>query len=80
MDQNHKDESDFKHKNPEYCETKSGKWIKTVRSIMDGMEFGEIQLTVYRGQVVEIRKIEKIRLDQPESAPSKPFKRGLTDR
>lgn len=47
---------------PSYCETDSGKWIKTVKSIIRNLDFGEVQLSVHKGKIVEIRKIEKIRL------------------
>jgi hypothetical protein len=48
---------------PEYCETVPGKWVRTVRSMIRGLEFGEVQLSVHRGQVVEVRKLEKFRFD-----------------
>lgn len=54
----------------DYCETNSGKWIKTVRSIIANLEFGEVHLTVHRGKVVEVRRIEKIRLEQSSDGNS----------
>jgi hypothetical protein len=47
----------------EYCETESGRWVKVVRAMICDLEFGEVQLSVHRGRVVEIRKLEKIRFD-----------------
>ncbi len=49
----------------DYCETAPGKWVKVVRAMIDGLDFGEVQLTVHRGQVIEVRKIEKIRFESP---------------
>ncbi len=46
---------------PDYCDTKSGHWIKAVKAMVRNMEFGEIQLTIHKGEVVEVRKLEKYR-------------------
>lgn len=48
---------------PDYCATRPGKWVKVVRSMIRDLEFGEVQLSVHRGEVVEVRKLEKIRFD-----------------
>jgi hypothetical protein len=32
------------------------------------LEFGEVQLTVHRGEVVEVRKLEKIRFEDAPPA------------
>jgi hypothetical protein len=53
----------------DYCETTPGKWVKVVRAMIGGLEFGEVQLLVHRGHVTEVRKIEKIRLDPPPAPP-----------
>lgn len=50
---------------PTYCDTRSGKWVKVVRGMIGELEFGEVQLTVHRGEVVEVRKLEKIRFEDP---------------
>lgn len=52
---------------PDYCDTRPGKWVKVVRGMIRDLEFGEVQLTIHRGQVVEIRKLEKIRFEEPAS-------------
>jgi hypothetical protein len=48
---------------PDYCDTRSGKWVKVVRGMIRELEYGEVQLTVHRGEVVEVRKMEKIRFE-----------------
>lgn len=48
---------------PSYCDTRSGKWVKVVRGMIRDLEYGEVQLTVHRGEVVEVRKLEKIRFE-----------------
>jgi hypothetical protein len=48
---------------PDYCDTRPGKWVKVVRSMIRDLDFGEVQLSVHRGEVVEVRKLEKIRFD-----------------
>lgn len=50
---------------PTYCDTRSGKWVKVVRGMIRDLEFGEVQLSVHRGEVVEVRKLEKIRFEEP---------------
>ncbi|OAM91357.1 YezD family protein [Termitidicoccus mucosus] len=58
----------------DYCETTPGKWVKVVRAMIGGLEFGEVQLTVHRGQVIEVRKIEKIRFEPPTPQQRSPVK------
>lgn len=48
---------------PSYCDTRSGKWVKVVRGMIRDLDYGEVQLSVHRGEVVEVRKMEKIRFD-----------------
>lgn len=48
---------------PDYCDTRSGKWVKVVRNMIRDLDFGEVQLSVHRGEVVEVRKLEKIRFE-----------------
>jgi hypothetical protein len=53
---------------PSYCDTRPGKWVKVVRGMIRDLEFGEVQLTVHRGEVVEVRKLEKIRFEDAPPA------------
>ena len=53
---------------PSYCDTRPGKWVKVVRGMIRDLDYGEVQLTVHRDEVVEVRKMEKIRFE--ESPPS----------
>jgi len=48
----------------DYCKTATGQWIKVVRSMIRGLSHGEVQLTVKDGEVVEVRKLEKIRFER----------------
>ncbi len=47
-----------------YCKTVSGQWVKVVRGMIRGLSHGEVQLTVKDGEVVEVRKLEKIRFER----------------
>ncbi|MDR1817644.1 MAG: YezD family protein [Puniceicoccales bacterium] len=49
----------------DYCETDAGRWVRVVRRMISNLEFGEIQLTIHRGRVTEVRKMEKFRFDTP---------------
>ncbi|MDR2862882.1 MAG: YezD family protein [Puniceicoccales bacterium] len=62
-------------KENEYCETVPGKWVKIVRAMIHEVEFGEVQLSIHRGRVTEVRKLEKVRLDPgPSTAEHEPSK------
>ena len=43
--------------------TPPGQWVRVVREFVKLLKFGEVHLTVHKGRVVEIRKIEKVRFD-----------------
>jgi hypothetical protein len=59
-----------KSKDPEYCETVPGKWVKVVRDMIRELEFGEVQLSIHRGRVTEVRKLEKFRFaEAPAGVP-----------
>jgi hypothetical protein len=62
------------NKEPEYCETLPGKWVKVVRDMIGGLEFGEVQLSIHRGRVIEIRKLEKMRFDSSPPSGNSPSK------
>jgi hypothetical protein len=57
-----------KSKAPEYCETTLGKWVKVVRDMIRDLEFGEVQLSIHRGRVTEVRKLEKFRFVEAAKA------------
>jgi hypothetical protein len=42
----------------------SGEWVEIVRKAVDGLNFGFVQILVHNGQVVQIEKTEKVRLEQ----------------
>ena len=46
----------------EYCHTQAGQWVGLVRPIVGRMQYGEVQLIVKDSSILEVRKIEKIRL------------------
>lgn len=49
---------------PSYCATRAGQWVRLVRDYVKEVQFGEVHLTVHKGKVVEVRKIEKVRFDE----------------
>ena len=40
-------------------------WLTVVRSQVESLKFGTVQLTVHDSKVVQIERIEKTRLDRP---------------
>jgi hypothetical protein len=53
-----------KEESASYCATEPGQWVRVVREFVKLLKFGEVHLTVHKGRVVEIRKIEKVRFDE----------------
>jgi hypothetical protein len=47
-----------------YCHTRDGQWVRLVREYVKEIQFGEVHLTVHKGRVVEVRKMEKVRFDE----------------
>jgi len=48
---------------PSYCATQPGQWVRIVRDFVKVLQFGEVHLTVHKGRVIEVRKIEKVRFE-----------------
>jgi hypothetical protein len=48
---------DFETGDPSYCGTRPGKWVKVVRGMIRDLDYGGVQLSVHRGEVVEVRKV-----------------------
>ena len=49
---------------PSYCATEPGQWVRVVRDFVKLLKFGEVHLTVHKGRVIEVRKIETVRFDE----------------
>jgi len=47
-----------------YCATGPGQWIRVVRDFVRLLKYGEVHLTVHKGRVIEVRKVEKVRFDE----------------
>jgi len=47
-----------------YCSTRDGQWVKSVRESVKMLQYGEVHLSVHEGRVVEVRKLEKLRIDE----------------
>jgi len=43
----------------------SPEWLMVVRSQIESLKFGTVQITVHDSKVVQIERIEKTRLDRP---------------
>lgn len=39
--------------------------LKAIADAVNGLEFGEVHITVHDGRIVRIERTEKIRIDQP---------------
>jgi hypothetical protein len=42
-------------------------WLKIVRVQLESLKFGTVQITVHDSRVVQIERVEKMRLDRPGS-------------
>jgi hypothetical protein len=48
-------------------------WLAVLRSHVESLRFGTVQIVVHEGRVVQIERAEKLRFDRPESAsPANP--------
>lgn len=50
--------------NATFCSTHPGKWVRVVRDFLKTLNYGEVHLTVHKGRIIEVRKIEKTRFDE----------------
>lgn len=44
--------------------------LREIQTALHGLKFGSVEITVHNGQVVQIERKEKIRLQQPSSKSS----------
>ncbi|WAJ37990.1 sulfur starvation response protein OscA [Pseudomonas sp. GOM7] len=44
--------------------------LREIQSALHGLKFGSVEITVHNGQVVQIERKEKIRLQQPNTKNS----------
>ena len=40
-------------------------WVKLIREQVVSLKFGTVQITVHEGKVVQMKRVEKFRLDRP---------------
>ncbi len=40
-------------------------WLQIVQEQVDSLRFGMVQIVVHEGQVVQVERTEKLRLDRP---------------
>lgn len=41
-------------------------WIQVVQKQVDGIRFGVVQITIHNGEVVQVERTEKIRIETPQ--------------
>jgi hypothetical protein len=46
-------------------------WLEIVRKQVEAVQFGTVQLTVHEGQVVQVERVERVRLDPRQRIPAK---------
>ncbi|MGE8504184.1 hypothetical protein DFO61_3573 [Ectopseudomonas oleovorans] len=44
--------------------------LREIQTALNGLKFGSVEITVHNGQVVQIERKEKIRLQQPSTKNS----------
>ncbi len=44
-----------------YCETENGRWVGIVKKFIQGLDYGEVVLSVHAGKVVQVERTEKVR-------------------
>jgi len=55
---------------PEISKTTTGeaKWLELVRQQVSSLRFGTVLITVHEARVVQVEKLEKVRLDSVNTA------------
>jgi hypothetical protein len=46
---------------PDYCKTCGGRWVSTVKDYVQQLQYGEVNVIVHDGKVVQVEKTEKVR-------------------
>jgi len=46
-------------------------WLELVRRQVESLHFGTVEIVVHDSQVIQIEKIERIRLDKPKPGPDR---------
>ncbi|MDD3277072.1 MAG: YezD family protein [Kiritimatiellales bacterium] len=46
---------------PDYCKTCGGRWVATVKEYVQQLSYGEVNVIVHDGKVVQVEKTEKLR-------------------
>lgn len=46
---------------PDYCQTCGGKWVASVKEYVQQLSYGEVNVIVHDGKVVQVEKTEKLR-------------------
>ncbi|MDR2673663.1 MAG: YezD family protein [Opitutaceae bacterium] len=55
-------------------------WLEIVKSKVDGLRFGVVQIIVHDGKITQIERTEKTRLEAPTTAPPVQPKTGQPGR
>jgi hypothetical protein len=45
----------------DYCCTQGGRWVACVKDYVRDLRYGEVNITVHDGKVVQVEKTEKLR-------------------
>jgi hypothetical protein len=48
-------------------ETDLPEWLELVRRQVSSLKFGTVQITVHDARVTQVERVEKVRLDRPNS-------------
>ena len=46
-----------------YCDTRDGRWVKSVKDYVKTLDYGEVTVVVHDGHVVQVQKTEKVRFN-----------------
>jgi hypothetical protein len=64
------------NKNELHPKTETPPWLEIVKSKVEGLRFGVVQIIVHDGKITQIERTEKTRLETPASASAVPRKSG----
>lgn len=52
---------EVKDEKSDYCKTCGGRWVATVKEYVQQLSYGEVNVIVHDGKVVQVEKTEKLR-------------------
>jgi hypothetical protein len=64
-------QKDIEHTDGSDREKDLPEWLELVRRQVNSLKFGTVQITVHDARVTQVERVEKVRLDRPNSSSTR---------